>query len=72
MGKLPSDYFLRFLHRRRFYHWAYASFTFFAIFAVVMAFFDVSKHTNHSGSTATASVSNSSTESEDEDEQLLR
>ncbi|CAH0489502.1 unnamed protein product [Peronospora farinosa] len=42
-----SDGYWGFVHQKRFYRWMYASLTFFAIFAVVVAFFDVGAGTTH-------------------------
>ena len=42
-----SDGYWGFVHQKRFYRWLYASLTFFAIFAVVVAFFDVGAGTTH-------------------------
>lgn len=43
-----SDGYWGFVHQKRFYRWAYASLTFFAIFAVVVAFFDITEATAYS------------------------
>ncbi|KAG7396102.1 hypothetical protein PHYBOEH_002804 [Phytophthora boehmeriae] len=45
-----SDGYWGFVHQKRFYRWAYASLTFFAIFAVVVAFFDVGAGTSYAAS----------------------
>ncbi|TDH67136.1 hypothetical protein CCR75_006924 [Bremia lactucae] len=45
-----SDGYWGFVHQKRFYRWLYASLTFFAIFAVVVAFFDVGAGTSHAAS----------------------
>ncbi|CAI5725286.1 unnamed protein product [Peronospora destructor] len=42
-----SDGYWGFVHQKRFYRWLYASLTFFSIFAVVVAFFDVGAGTTH-------------------------
>lgn len=52
IGKMltVSEGYWGFVHQKRFYRWAYASLTFFAIFAVVVAFFDIGKGTTYSAS----------------------
>lgn len=45
-----SEGYWGFVHQKRFYRWAYATLTFFAIFAVVVAFFDIGKGTTYSTS----------------------
>lgn len=52
IGKMltVSEGYWGFVHQKRFYRWSYASLTFFAIFAVVVAFFDIGKGTTYSAS----------------------
>ncbi|KAF4321669.1 hypothetical protein BBO99_00001173 [Phytophthora kernoviae] len=64
-----SDGYWGFVHQKRFYRWAYASLTFFAIFAVVVAFFDVGAGTSY----AASFVASRYTQGElDENERLLQ
>jgi hypothetical protein len=53
----PSRLLAACIHRRRLCRWAYASFTLFAIFAVVMVFFGLSKSQDGSGSADSAANS---------------
>ncbi|CAI5729849.1 unnamed protein product [Hyaloperonospora brassicae] len=64
-----SDGYWGFVHKKRFYRWLYASLTFFAIFAVVVAFFDVGAGTSH----AARFVASKYTQGElDENQRLLQ
>ncbi|CEG47232.1 uncharacterized protein PHALS_03879 [Plasmopara halstedii] len=64
-----SDGYWGFVHQKRFYRWIYASLTFFAIFAVVVAFFDVGAGTSH----AARFVASKYTKGElDENQRLLQ
>uniref|UniRef100_A0AAV1UG30 RxLR effector candidate protein n=1 Tax=Peronospora matthiolae TaxID=2874970 RepID=A0AAV1UG30_9STRA len=64
-----SDGYWGFVHKKRFYRWLYASLTFFAIFAVVVAFFDVGAGTSH----AAKFVASKYTQGElDENQRLLQ
>ncbi|RLN67880.1 hypothetical protein BBJ28_00023149 [Nothophytophthora sp. Chile5] len=52
IGKMltVSEGYWGFVHQKRLYRWLYASLTFFAIFAVVVAFFDVGAGTTYAAS----------------------
>ncbi|ETM39796.1 hypothetical protein L914_14089 [Phytophthora nicotianae] len=64
-----SDGYWGFVHQKRLYRWLYASLTFFAIFAVVVAFFDVGAGTTH----AASFVASKYTQGElDENQRLLQ